>query len=194
MARLFGLTGGRGSGRTLAASMFREEGVPIVESDVVLDHLFAPGSRGFLALVRATGAGVVGPDGLIDWPKITVASLVDPQMTARVLERVREMHVQAMDEEAQRIGKAGAPWIGIEASWIGEERFRSRVRPIVAVVASEATRASRLVRSRGLSEPLAQVAAKDLPSRQDLTIDNEAGTEDLRREVRRVLEALERWA
>ena len=62
-----GLTGGLGSGKSTVASMLREHGAEVIESDELGRALMEPGQSAFSQIVRVFGDAVVRP---------TVASIV----------------------------------------------------------------------------------------------------------------------
>src|ERR1700745_1070297 len=61
-----GLTGGLGSGKSTVASMLRDLGAEIIESDDLGRRLMEPGQPVFVEIVRLFGDGVVGRDGRLD--------------------------------------------------------------------------------------------------------------------------------
>ena len=70
MARLIGLTGGIGSGKSTAADLLAERGAVLVDSDVVAREVVEPGTDGLAAVVERFGAGVLRDDGTLDRPAL----------------------------------------------------------------------------------------------------------------------------
>jgi dephospho-CoA kinase len=61
-----GLTGGLGSGKSTVASILRELGADVIESDELGRTLMEPGQAVFAEIARVFGPEVIGPDGRLD--------------------------------------------------------------------------------------------------------------------------------
>jgi len=62
--KTFGLTGGIGMGKSAAARLLGERGVPVVDTDVLARQVVEPGQPALREIQGAFGDEVVGPDGL----------------------------------------------------------------------------------------------------------------------------------
>jgi dephospho-CoA kinase len=76
-----GLTGGIASGKSAAAAVFAELGVPVIDSDVIAREVVAPGSPGLAAIRARFGEGVLQADGQLDRRALRAQVFADP--TAR---------------------------------------------------------------------------------------------------------------
>ena len=76
-----GLTGGIASGKSAAAAVFAELGVPVIDSDVIAREVVAPGSPGLAAIRARFGEGVLQVDGQLDRRALRALVFADP--TAR---------------------------------------------------------------------------------------------------------------
>lgn len=63
---LIGLTGGIGSGKSLAAELLASHGAEIIDADVLAREVVAPGTPGLAAVRARFGDGVLHPDGSLD--------------------------------------------------------------------------------------------------------------------------------
>jgi len=63
MARVYGLTGSIGMGKSAVAAMFVKAGVPVFDADAVVHRLQGPGGRA-LPAIEAAFPGTTGPGGL----------------------------------------------------------------------------------------------------------------------------------
>jgi dephospho-CoA kinase len=61
--KLFGLTGGIGMGKSAAATILSERGVPIVDTDLLARQVVEPGQPALEEIQRKFGVAVIGPDG-----------------------------------------------------------------------------------------------------------------------------------
>src|SRR4051794_13803699 len=63
--KVFGLTGGIGSGKSTVSAMLRDLGAPIIDADLLAREVVEPGTPG-LAEVAARFPGVLTPQGTLD--------------------------------------------------------------------------------------------------------------------------------
>ena len=73
-----GLTGGIASGKSAAAAVFAELGVPVIDSDVIAREVVAPGSAGLAAIRARFGEGVLQADGQLDRRALRAQVFADP--------------------------------------------------------------------------------------------------------------------
>ena len=91
--KVLGLTGGIGMGKSTAAQLLRERGVPVVDTDDLARQVVAPGQPA-LAEVRAVfGAEILGPDGQLRRDELARRVFADPaarhQLEAILHPRIR---------------------------------------------------------------------------------------------------------
>ena len=60
---IVGLTGGIGSGKTVASDWLAEQGIAVVDADQVAREIVAPGEPALNAISRHFGPGILLPDG-----------------------------------------------------------------------------------------------------------------------------------
>ncbi len=60
-----GLTGGIGSGKSVAADFFAELGIAIVDADIVAREVVEPGESALQAIVSRFGPDILNPDGTL---------------------------------------------------------------------------------------------------------------------------------
>ncbi len=61
-----GLTGGIGSGKTVASDHFYTLGVPVIDTDVIARKIVEPGEPALNALIDRFGPKIISPDGHLD--------------------------------------------------------------------------------------------------------------------------------
>ena len=67
---IIGLTGGIGSGKTAAANLFADLGVPVIDTDIIARELVMPGSPAHAQIVAAFGQTILQADGNLDRQKL----------------------------------------------------------------------------------------------------------------------------
>lgn len=66
MVLKIGLTGGIGSGKSTACSIFSELGVPIIDADIIANKLVQPGMPALKSIAKVFGEQVINKDGCLD--------------------------------------------------------------------------------------------------------------------------------
>ena len=61
--KTFGLTGGLGMGKSAAAEILRDQGVPVVDTDELARQLVQPGEPALAEIQNAFGQEILAPDG-----------------------------------------------------------------------------------------------------------------------------------
>ncbi len=72
-----GLTGGLGSGKSTAATLFAALGAHVLQADAIGRELMEPGQLVYAAVVKHFGQGVVSPDGRLDRSALAKIAFVD---------------------------------------------------------------------------------------------------------------------
>ena len=102
-----GLTGGIASGKSAAAAVFAELGVPVIDSDVIAREVVAPGSPGLAAIRARFGEGVLQADGQLDRRALRAQVFADPT-ARRELEALT--HPLIRERMAAQYAAAGGPY------------------------------------------------------------------------------------
>lgn len=183
--KVFGLTGGIGSGKSLVASLLRERGVPVVDADELAREAVAPGSEGLTQVLAAFGTEMQGSDGQLDRKRL--AALVFADETARKrLNSLTHPQVRRLSQERfAELDRQGVPLAGYDVPLLFEVGLDAVLRPVVLVAASVETQVERIVARDGLSvaEARARIAAQ-LPlaekrKRADYVLENDGTRAEL---------------
>jgi dephospho-CoA kinase len=176
-ARVFGLTGGLGSGKSSVAAHYRRRGLPVIDADALARAVVEPGSPALGEITREFGADLLR-DGALDREKLAQLVFADSEARLR-LEAVTHPRIQARrDELLRELEAAGEPLVCYEVPLLFEKGLDAGLRPIVVVSVPEPLQIERaqrrdqateaMVRARlGAQLPLAEKAA-----RADHVIDN----------------------
>jgi len=189
---ILGLTGSIGMGKSTTAAMFREQGVPVHDSDETVHRLYAGAA---VPLVDAAFPGTV-IDGVVDRTKLAAAVLNNPLELKR-LESIIHPLVRAESEAfLQRNRQAGTPVVVLDIPLLFETGGEDRVDAIVVVsAAAEIQQARVLARSGMTADKFASILAKQMPDaekrrRADYVIDTGQGLDPARAAVQAVLDQI----
>lgn len=191
---VYGLTGGIGSGKSSVAEFLEDFGVPVVSADELSRVVVTAGSEGLAEVIRAFGTDVVDERGELDRRKMASIVFREParrqQLEAILHPRIRERFEQVLDA----LEKAGHPITVYEVPLLFEKNLQSDMKATILVTASEETRIARVMeRDQTTKTEVRDRIASQMPEslkrkRADYIIENDGSVDELRREVRFLLE------
>lgn len=190
------LTGNVGSGKSTVASIWRDQGVPLVDADELARRVVEPGSPGLAAVVEAFGPEVVGSDGVLDRDTLREVVFREPEKRER-LESILHPLIRAhRDEWIEARREENAAVVVAEIPLLFETGLEREFDVSVFIAASKETCLRRIAESRGITPEEgeliweAQMDPAEKADRSDYTIWNEAGLEDLREQALALLDLL----
>jgi dephospho-CoA kinase len=159
--KIIGLSGGIGSGKSTVASILKDLGATLIDSDKVGHEVLTPGSSGWWEVVNQFGREILTPEGTIDRKQLSEIVFQDP-VALRALNRI--VHPKIEEEVRSRLKifqKQGVEIAVIEAALIGEAGWVPLAEQIWVVKSSRDTTLKRL-KERGLPEvdALARMASQ----------------------------------
>lgn len=186
---ILGLTGSIGMGKSTTAAMFREEGVPVHDSDATVHRLYAGKA---VPLIDEAFPGTVVEE-VVDRAKLAAAVLNNPSELKR-LETIIHPMVRAESEAFLQANRdAGTPVVVLDIPLLFETHGEDRVHKIVVVSAEPGIQRDRVLSRPGMTEDkFASILAKQLPDaekrrRADYVIDTGQGLDAARVAVRSIL-------
>ncbi|MCA1442200.1 dephospho-CoA kinase [Ensifer sp. IC4062] len=189
---IVGLTGSIGMGKSTAAEMFREFGVPVNDADEAVHELY----RGeAVASVEAAFPGVV-KDGVIDRAELSRQLLAAPQRLGE-LEQIVHPLVRAKEREFIATHRAaGAPFVVLDIPLLFETKAEGRVDKVVVVTCAPEIQRERVMKRPGMTaEKFAMILARQVPdsekrARADHVIDTSDSFDVTRAQIRSVVDRL----
>jgi dephospho-CoA kinase len=169
MTFLVGLTGGIGSGKSAAASLFEALGAAVVDTDAIAHELTAPGGAAIESIRSAFGDDVIDARGALDRAAMRRKVFADPQAKAR-LETI--LHPMIRAEADRRSAASRAPYVVLVVPLLVESGgYRSRVQRVVVVDCPEAVQVARVMSRSGLSaEEARAIMAAQISREQRLAV------------------------
>jgi dephospho-CoA kinase len=188
-----GLTGSIGMGKSTTAQMFRDEGVPVLDSDQIVHDLYRGAA---VAPIEAEFPGVaVG--GVIDRARLAERVLGDSDALKRLEAIVHPLVWAARDDFLKDQAARGAKVVVYDVPLLFETGAEKSVDVIVVVSAPEDVQKNRVLARPGMTEEkLAAILAKQVPdsdkrARADFVVATGGGVEAARSQVRNILRQLD---
>ena len=144
-----GLTGGVGSGKSTVSALLAEHGALVIDADAIARDVVRAGTPGFDAVVARFGAGVVGPDGELDRPRLASLVFADEQARADLNAIVHPL----VGERTAALMAAAPPdaVVVYDVPLLVESNMAAAFDVVVVVEAAADTRLGRLA-ARGMPE------------------------------------------
>jgi len=196
--RVFGLTGGIGSGKTTVARLFQQEKIPVVDADRISREVTSPGNPAHEAIVRHFGPEVLLPDGRIDRKKLGSIVFSDPGRRAALEAITHPRITEGIRKAVSALASEGHPVAIVEAALIHEKGRQGMFEAVIGVHCGRRLQVERIMRRDGISreEALRIVSTQMDPEEKvrasDHVIDNSGDLARTRVQVRALAEKLRR--
>lgn len=191
MIRL-GLTGSIGMGKSATATMFREAGIPVHDSDAAVHRLYAGAAA---PLIEAAFPGTV-KDGVVDRALLGAAVLNNDAAMKKLESIVHPLVTETMLNFLATAEKAGHRLVVLDVPLLFEVGRDRDCDAIVVVSADPSVQRERVLARPGMTEAKFQaIVARQTPDsekrrRAHFVIDTGRGFEAARRAVKDVIRTL----
>ena len=193
---VYGLTGGIGSGKSAAAALFEERGIPVVSADELSRVVVTPGSEGLLAVVAAFGEGVLDESGELNRRKLGALIFKDPAQRQR-LESILHPRIRDRFQDVLAMLRAtGHALVIYEVPLLFETGLDKQVKAVILVSAPESVRIARVAARDRLTEAevrarlAAQLDEASRRARSHFILENDGDLAHLERQVDELLPKL----
>jgi dephospho-CoA kinase len=198
--RVFGLTGGIGSGKSTVARLFREEKIPVVDADRISREITSPGKPAYIEIVGRFGEEILLPDGRID-RKILGAIIFSNAGKRADLEAITHPRIaEGMREAVSALASEGHPVVIVEAALIHEKEPQGMFDAVIGVRCGRGLQVERLMRRDGIPREQAlrivssQMDPEEKALASDYVIDNSGDLARTRAQVRALAKILRQAA
>ena len=190
MSTLIGLTGGIGSGKSLAASYFNELGAKIIHADRISRQLVEPGQAAWKEIFDEFGENYFNPDQSLNREKIA-AEVFQNNEKRTLLEKIIHHRVLAEEQNLyykyQKLDPVAV--VIIDSPLLIESENHKNVDKVILVKCSVDLQIRRAVEGNGKSqEDLKNRLKTQMPLEEkikytDYLLNNEGTREDLKSQV-----------
>lgn len=182
------LTGGIGSGKTIATQTLRSLGVPVVDLDVIAHTLTAAGGALIEKIAAAFGVEFITEDGALNRPLMRALVFTQPEARAQ-LNAI--MHPAIFDEAVRQLAELETSTYVVLAIPLLQEsqRYLPYIDHILVIDCDESLQLARVMERSGLNAQEAQQIIDAQSSRQsriamaDTVITNNAGLADFEEKI-----------
>ena len=193
MSILIGLTGNIGSGKSLAASYFKELGTYIIDADLISRQLVVPHQPAWEEIVDKFGNEYLNPDKTLNRSKLAVEVFQSDKkrhaleviLHHRVIAEEKKIYLdhQKIDPEAVVI---------IDSALLIESQNYKNVNKVIIVQSTQELQIQRVMNRDGESRALvenrlkSQMSLEEKSNYADYVLDNTSGRDLLKSQVHRL--------
>ncbi len=196
MMKWIGLTGGIGTGKSSAASILRELGLPVVDADALAHKSFEKDTDCYHSIVKLFGNKILAPDLNID-RKILGQIVFSNKTDLTKLENIVHPYVQDRANEIRREYEAGGQAIAFyDVPLLFEKELQGKFDKTLLVYANPNLQFSRLERRDSL-EPseiqkriAAQIPIDKKREMADYVVDNSGSLLELKNKIKEIAKIL----
>jgi len=192
------ITGGAGSGKSTVARMFKDLGVPVLDSDQAARQAVAVGTPAWQELRRRYGPEYFRADGALDRAKVAARVFADPGEKRRLEEIVHPRVAQEIKQRLGDLARQGTPLALVEVPLLFEAGLEAAYDKIIVVDVDAADQVRRLGARDGRSAAeiagilQAQLPLKDKVKKADYVIDNRGDLKATLKQVKIIMGELQK--
>jgi len=161
--KLFGLTSGIGMGKSAAAQILIQRGLPVADTDLLARSIVEPGQPALEEIQRTFGSSVISPDGRLLRGALARIVFSDPAAREKLETithpRIRDLWKAQVESWRARRTPGGCVVIPLLFETNAETEFDATI----CVACSAATQQKRLLERGWTAEQIAQRIAAQLP-------------------------------
>jgi dephospho-CoA kinase len=178
-----GLTGGIGAGKSTVARLLASRGAVLIDADVIVRELQAPGAPVFVRMVERFGTGIVRSDGTLDRGAVAEIVFADRRELAALNGIVHPAVTDEMTRQRQAWATTDATVL-LDIPLLIETNY-SDLDAVIVVDVDPEIAIERLIAHRGFTEHDARARVANQASRSDrlaiadFVIDNSGTYDDL---------------
>jgi len=193
--KVIGLTGGIGMGKSTSATLMRERGVPVVDTDDLARELVEPGQPALEEIRAVFGEKVIGPDGRLRRDELARVAFANPEARKRVEAILHPPIRERWRAQVDAWRKEGKPLAVVVIPLLYETKAESDFDAVICAACTAPTQRERLA-ARGWSgqeidrRNAAQIPVPDKIARANYVIWTEGDLEAHAAQLDRILAGL----
>ena len=195
-ARVIGLTGQTGAGKTTVCRVLAEAGFSIINCDALTREVQSPGSPCVAALAAAFGRDILLADGALNRKALASRAFGDESSLRRLNETVYPYILAELEHRIKLLSRGHTNGIVLDAPTLLESGADALCNEVIAVLAPKRIRLARIMERDGLAEQ--QARARMAAQHEDLfytrraahILYNGGGVDELEQKARALAEKL----
>lgn len=193
---VIGLTGGIGSGKSTVSDILKEQGIPVVDGDLIAREVVEPHRPAYDEIVRVFGAEVLQQDGTLNRKRIGEIVFSDPEKLSMLNSITHKEIYRVILERLESLKETGTSLVFLDVALLFETGFDQLTDWVWVVDAPDAVRVERIQKRDGLKEEeilkriQSQMSRELRNTKGNLVLDNSKSREELKA---RILQELKQY-
>ncbi len=154
-AKVIGLTGQTGAGKSTLSEMFTQHGIPVVNADRVARETMEQSKDCLMDLVLEFSTEVIHPDATLNREKLAAICFSDKKKLRRLNEITFPYIIEAIRGKLREVS-ADAEMVVLDAPTLYEAGMDKDCDQVVAVIADRQTRLERIIQRDNMTQEAAQ--------------------------------------
>ncbi|QMS85548.1 dephospho-CoA kinase [Candidatus Xianfuyuplasma coldseepsis] len=197
MTRIIGLTGGIASGKSTVSTMFKEAGIPVIDTDQIAHDLYQKGTTVYDAIVNHFTSDILLTDQSINRKKLGQIIFANKTKRDELNQIVHPEVYHVVDAEIERYKELDEPIVVVDIPLLFETGYDKECDATVVVYTNYENQIERLIsrdqidRDYAAMKIDAQLSLDAKKEQATYVIDNSFSILDTKRDFNHVLEQLE---
>ncbi|WNB93177.1 dephospho-CoA kinase [Bacillus sp. NEB1478] len=195
---IIGLTGGIATGKSTASHILSEQGIPIIDADLIAKEVVMPGKEAYEQIVAFFGKEILLEDRTLNRAKLGEIIFNDDEKRARLNEIVHPAVRQEMKKQAKNHQNAGNKIVIMDIPLLFESKLTHMVDETWLIYAAPETQLKRLMERNGYTEEQAlsrihsQMPIEDKKGLADVVIPNNGTLLELEEKLTHLIKAFKK--
>lgn len=175
---IVGLTGSIGTGKSTVSTIFKQQGIAVVDADIGAREVVKPGTIGLKKIVSTFGKDILLSDGALDRKKLGELVFSDPSKRKKLDQLLSDLIYKWIIKEKQKYIAEGQKIIVLDIPLLFEAGYEKEVDKIIVVALTEQKQLERVMkrdnitRTQAYKKIQAQQSIASKIVRADYVIDN----------------------
>ncbi len=193
MITVIGITGPIGAGKSTVARLISQQGIPVIDADIVARRMTEKGSPVLQALTEEFGKDILYQDGSLNRRQLAAVAFADDKSAKRLNEITHPVIIESIKNEISALEKAGKKAVAIEATLLFESGSDKLCNTVFAVIAPAEIRMNRIIQRDNADEKsiklrmAAQQQDDYYVSKAQYTIFNDENDAELQKQVNTII-------
>ena len=197
MALIIGLTGGIATGKSTVSDMFKDYGIPVVDTDEIAYDLLKKGSASYDEVVTLFGNEILNTNGEINRKKLGKSIFNDNNLRKKLNDIIHPKIKSVTMTEVKMHEELGDQIIVIDVPLLFETNFAELVDKSIVVYTTPELQIERLIDRDSITKEYAlmkiesQIPIEEKVKLADYVIDNSKSILTTKKEFNKIIEILE---
>ncbi|WP_226535385.1 dephospho-CoA kinase [Fictibacillus halophilus] len=195
---IIGLTGGIATGKSTASHILSEQGIPVIDADIIAREAVMPGKDAYEKIVAFFGEEVLLSDKTLNRAKLGEVIFNNSEKRQKLNQIVHPAVRSEMKKQAELYLSSGNPLVIMDIPLLFESKLTHMVDKTWLIYTHPDIQLRRLMERDGYSEEQAlsriksQMPIDEKKELADIVIENNDTKEELKQKLRRLLQEVEK--